>query len=39
MVGDLVSKLWDEELKAADLRNEGNRYPFPSLHFLNYLEI
>ena len=25
MVGGLVSKFWDKELKAAELRNEGNR--------------
>lgn len=25
MVGGLVSKLWDKEIKAADLRNDGNR--------------
>jgi len=25
MVGSLVSKMWDKELRAADLRNEGNR--------------
>jgi hypothetical protein len=28
MVGGLVSRMWDKELKAADLRNEGNRYRY-----------